>query len=410
MLNWLRKLASDEREPPRVYIYHVDHEHDRTYTENITEYLQGQGVVCVSIEMRASGLRPELQLCLDDRATAVLGFNTTLDHSWLPSGSFLAAAEKCGTPVLQWILDHPSARWGEFYSSTAGNSRYLLNTEQECRYFEKYCLPGASTAATGGVGPNRRSRLLRLTREGFDRRQFECMVPLSLHRVRGIAENEAALNALEPPLAEAASAAVAGAKFDLSEPLETHVDAALAARNCAIPPAQFNAICQIVEQSVQTTRRLKIFSVAKRYRLLVQSDESAVPYFANSGAMLETNVGMQYTLARMHTCRSVLSVSPINEMIHDRTMNAVNAGCVAILEDSPTSRAIFEHGKNALLFRYDDDSIRECLNVVCHEPDRAFAIAQAGMKLRDDPRLRFGHFHNLLDLARGNARDAATRR
>lgn len=403
MLNWLRQLTGEQPAPPKVYIYHVDHEHDRTYAENIVEYLEGHGVVCVSIEMRTHGLRPELQLCLDDQPAAVLGFNTTLDHSWLPSGSFLAGAEESGTPVLQWILDHPSARWGEFYASTTSNSRYLLNTEQECRYFEKYCLPGASTAPMGGVGPNRRSRLLRLTREGFDRRQFECMIPLSLRRVRGIEENEAALNALEPPLAEAARAAIALAKFDLSEPLENHVDAALAARNCVIPPARFNAICQIVEHSVQTIRRLKIFSVAKRYQLLVQSDESAAPYFANSAAVLETNVGMQYTLARMPTCRSVLSVSPINEMVHDRTMNAINAGCVAILEDSPTSRTIFEHGKNALLFRYDDDSIRECLNVVCHEHDRAFAIAQAGMKLRDDPRLRFGRFHNLLDLARGSA-------
>ena len=161
-----------------------------------------------------------------------------------------------------------------------------------------------------------------------------------------------------------------------------------------------NAICQVVEHSVQTSRRLKIFSIARQYRVLVQSDESATPYFANSAAVLETNVGVQYTLARMPTCRSILSVSPAGQIFHDRTMNALNAGCVAILEDSPASRDIFEHGKNALLFHYDDDSIKECLNIVCHQPDRAFAIAQAGMKLREDPRLRFGSFHNLLDLAR----------
>ena len=405
-LKWLQRLPAEGSEPAKVYIYHVDHEHDRTYAENIIEYLHGQGVVGVSIEMRADGLRPELELCLNDRPAAVLGFNTTLDHSWLASGSFLAAAEKKGIPVLQWILDHPSARWPEFYASTSSNSRYLLNTEQECRYFEQYCLSGALTAAMGGVGPNRRSRVPRLTRQGFDQRLIDCMIPLNLHRVRSMAENEAAMNALEPPLLDAVREAIARARFDLVERLDSHIRAALAERDRVVPPATFNAICQVVEQSVQTARRLKIFSIATRYRVLVQSDESATPYFVSSAAMLETSVGMQYTLARMPICRSVLSVSPAGQIVHDRTMNALNAGCVAILEDSSASRAIFEHGTNALLFRYSDDSIEECLNIVCREPDRAFAIAQAGMKLRDDPRLRFGCFHNLLDLAR---RDASAR-
>ena len=226
------------------------------------------------------------------------------------------------------------------------------------------------------------------------------MIPLSLHRVRGIAANEAALAALEPAHAAAARDAIVSARCDLAGTLDRHVETALAGRNCPVPAAAFNAICHVVEQAVQTFRRLKIFAVAKKYRVLVQSDESAIPHVAGGAAVLETGVGMQYTLARIPTCRAVLSVSPINEMIHDRTMNALNAGCVAILEDNPASRRIFEHGRNALLFRYGDDSIAECLDVVCHQPDRAYAIAQAGMSLRDDPRLRFGQFHNLLDLAR----------
>ena len=131
MLDWLRKLTCNEAEPAKVYIYQIDHEHERTYTENIVEYLEGQGVVCLSIQMRADELRPELQLCLDDRPTAVVGFNSTLDHSWLSSGQFLAAAEKSGIPILQWILDHPSSRWHEFYASTAANTRFRLNSEQE---------------------------------------------------------------------------------------------------------------------------------------------------------------------------------------------------------------------------------------------------------------------------------------
>jgi hypothetical protein len=117
MLNWFRRFTRNELEPAKVYIYLIDHEHDRTYAENVVQYLESQGVLCRSIPLRADGLRPELQLCLDDHATAVLGFNSDLDHSWLMSGSFLAAAEKNKTVVLQWILDHPSSRWHEFYAS-----------------------------------------------------------------------------------------------------------------------------------------------------------------------------------------------------------------------------------------------------------------------------------------------------
>ena len=197
MQNWLRKITRQRVEPAKVYIYTIGHEHDTTYAENVIQYLESQGVLCRCIPLRADGLRPELELCLDDNATAVLGFNSTLDHSWLSSGQFLAAAEKRRTPVLQWILDHPSSRWHEFYASTTANSRFLLNSEQERQYFESYCLPGALTAAMGGVGPNRRSRIARLTRQAFMQRQFACMIPLGLHRVRSVAQNDQAMSALE---------------------------------------------------------------------------------------------------------------------------------------------------------------------------------------------------------------------
>jgi hypothetical protein len=400
MLKWLQKITGNEAEPAKVFIYTIGHEHDSIYTENITQYLECQGVLCRSIRLREDGLRPELELCLDDRATAVLGFNSTLDHSWLSSGSFLAAAEKRRIPVLQWILDHPSSRWHEFYASTAANSRFLLNSEHERQYFETYCLPGALTATMGGVGPNRRSHIGRLTRQAFMQRRFACMVPLSLHRVRSMAQNEKAMSALEAPLDDVAREAIASAQFDLSGTLHSHVTAALAARNRSLSAETLSLICQVVEQSVQTIRRLRIFSVAERFPVLIQSDSSATPHVTGSIALLETNVSMQFTLARIPTCRSVLSVSPNVDSIHDRTMNAINAGCVAILEDNVASKAVFKHGDNALLFRYDDNSIEECLDIVCNQPDRAYRIAQAGIKLRDDPRLRFGQFHNILDLAR----------
>ncbi len=400
MLGWLRRFERDSAEPAKVYVYIVDYEHDLTYVENIVQYLESQGALCRSIILRADGFRPELQLCIDDRATAVLSFNSTLDHSWLESGSFLAAAVQSGIPVLQWILDHPSSRWHDFYASTATNSRFLLNTEQERQYFQTYCLPGASTATMGGVGPNRRSRIGRLTRQAFMQRRFPCMIPLSLHRVRSMAENEEVMATLAAPLFDVARQAIVRARFDLTRPLHQNLVAALTAYNKEVPTPTFNAICQVVEQSVQTVRRLKIFDAARKFPILVQSDDSAKPYFDGATAALETNVAMQFTLARMPSCRSVLSVSPMNDMIHDRTMNALNGGCVAILEDSPVARSVFKHGKNALLFRYDDDSIEECLDIVCNRPERAYEIAQAGMALRDHPRLRFGQFHNILDLAR----------
>jgi hypothetical protein len=400
MPNWLRPFTRNEPEPAKVYIYLIDYEHDRTYAENVVQYLESRGVLCRNIPLRADGLRPELQLCLDDHATAVLGFNSDLDHSWLMSGSFLAAAEKNKTVVLQWILDHPSSRWHEFYASTAANSRFLLNSEHERQYFETYCLPGALTATMGGIGPNRRSRIARLTREAFMQRRIACMIPLSLHRVRSMAQNDEAMSALEAPLADVARTAVARARFDLIRPLHSHIAAALTEHYKSVSAQTFNSICQVVEQSVQTTRRLKIFSIARKFPILVQSDRSATPYFNGGTASLETDVGMQFTLARIPMCRSVLSVSPVNDLIHDRTMNALNGGCAAILEDNLAGKSIFKHGKNALLFRYDDDSLEECLDVVCNRPDRAYGIARAGMKLRDDPRLRFGQFHNILDLAR----------
>jgi hypothetical protein len=180
--------------------------------------------------------------------------------------------------------------------------------------------------------------------------------------------------------------------------LQSHVAAALAKFKQAAPPETFNLYCQLVEEAVQTFRRLKIFAVARKYPVLIQSDDSAAR-FVHGTASLATNVGTHLTLTRMPSCRAVLSVSPINDMIHDRTMNALNGGCVAIAEDNLASKGLLQHNLNALLFRYDDDSLEECLDIVCNQPERAYEIAQAGMQMRDDPRLRFGPFHNIIDLA-----------
>src|SRR5262249_43501524 len=153
--------------------------------------------------------------------------------------------------------------------------------------------------------------------------------------------------------------AVELARFELIQPLELHLAAILENYGLVISNQTFNACFRLVEESVQLFRRRKIFSVARDYPVVIQSDESAMPLLAGGRAMCLENVSMQFTISRMRSCRAVLSVSPLNDMIHDRTMNGWNAGCVNIVEDNLVHRSMLQHGSNALLFRYDDDSLRE---------------------------------------------------
>ena len=385
----------------KFYICHSGHEHDRTYTENVSEYLEGRGIDCKIVELNSSGQRPELQQCLDDQPIAVLGFNAQLDNSWLPTGSFLAAAAGRGVPVLQWILDHPSGRWPEFNMSTATNSRFLLSTKLSRQYFHEFCLSDALTDTTGGVGPSKRSRISGFSRDSFLRRPIECLIPISLKRAeRVIADTEATIAAFDGELANAVREAHASAKFDLMQPLQVHLIAALDRLRRAIPARTFNTCYQVLEELVQASRRLKIFEVARNFPVLIQSDETAAPYVRGAIAGFSEDIGMQATMARMLSSRAVLSVSPLNDLIHDRTMNGLNAGCVNLIEDNLAHRGVFQHGKDALLFRYEDDSLEECLDIVCNQPERACSIAAAGIALRDAVPFVNCSFHALLDLAR----------
>jgi hypothetical protein len=101
----------------------------------------------------------------------------------------------------------------------------------------------------------------------------------------------------------------------------------------------------------------------------------------------------------MRSCRSVLSVSLTNDMLHDRVVNAINAGAVAIIEDNAIHRELFHDRKNALFFRYDDDSLAQCLDLVCNRLPHAYDIARSGFCMRDDPSIRFGNFQEILGLA-----------
>jgi hypothetical protein len=385
----------------KIYICHSGHEHDRTYTENVTEYLEARGIECKILELNSSGQRPELQQCLDDRPVAVLGYNSQLDHSWLPTGSFLAAAAGQKVPVVQWILDHPSARWPEFNTSTSVNSRFLLNTKFEQQYFHQFCMPDALTDTIGGVGPSKRSRIGGLSRDSFLSRPIKCLIPISFKRYgRTLMDTHAAIVALDDPLATAVREAHASAMFDLMQPLRVHLIAALERHRQAVPDHTFNSCFHLLEELVQTSRRGKIFEVARNYPVLVQSDETATPYFQGAVAKFAQNVGMQSTMTRMQSCGAILSVSPVNDQIHDRTMNGLNAGCANLIEDNLAHRGVFQHGKNALLFRYEDDSLHECLDIVCNQPERAYSIAVSGIALRDAVPFVNCSFHAILDLAR----------
>jgi hypothetical protein len=383
-----------------IYICHGGHEHDRIYSENVTEHLTQHGIECMQIEFNEDGLRPELEQCLDGPA-AVLGFNSQLDHSWLQSGSFLGAAAHKEIPVIQWILDHPSVRWPEFSNSTPANSRFLLNSDFAKGYFDRYCMPGCMSMTIAGVGPNKRSRISGLSPEEFLRRDITCLIALSLNRAGRSAETtQAEIAVLDTSLARAVGTAVELARFDLIHPLELHLIEALKNYGLAISDQTFNTCFRLVEESVQLFRRRKIFSVARDYPVLIQSDASATPLLTGGRAIRLENISMQLTISRMRSCRAVLSVSYLNDMVHDRTMNGWNAGCANIVEDNLVHRSFLQHGINGLLFRYDDDSLRECLDIVCCQPERAHAIAEAGMVFRDDPRFRFGGFDNILALAR----------
>ena len=389
---------------PSIYIAHGAHEHDRTYSENLVKYLRARGVTCKRIELNLSPQRPELEQCLDDMPTAVLGYNAQLDHSWVSAGRFLTLAAARYLPVIQWILDHPCARWGEFHASTRRNSAYLLNTPYEERYFHRYCLPGAVTSTAGGVGANARSEAKEFSRDSFSNRPINCLIPISLSRLgRTVQQLRSAINLLDGPLSAAVDEAILNARFDLDRPLEDYLVKALDKVGATLDNKTFNYCFWLVEDSVQAIRRLKVFEVARQFPVLIQSDSGALPFLEGGVATYAVDIGMQETLNRMTSCRAVLSVSPLNDMIHDRTVNGLNAACAVIAEDNSAYRSIFQHGKNALLFRYDDDSLRECLEIVCNDPQRTFEIAQEGLKLRSNEQIPFAGFHNIVRLARRQA-------
>jgi hypothetical protein len=385
-------------------ICHTRHEHDRVYAENLCEYFGQIGVECRVFEFEAPGRWPGLRRCLNETTIGVLGINAQLDHCWIGSSDFLTAAALRQVPVIHWILDHPSARWQQFTHATVANSCFLCVSEFAAQYFRRYCLPNARVAWTASVGPNRRSRISALSREEYLARETACLIPLGLKRIGGtMAEARERLARVDPGLRAPLSEAAEQARHDLAGPLEAHLLAALARAGRELSGDDFHRCFQIVDDTVQIQRRSQIFAVAARFPVAIQTDITPPAPLSETVASISTDaqtIAMAATAERMKSCRAVLSANYANDLFHDRTQNGLNAGGAVIVEDTPVHRRLFEHGRNALLFRYDDDSLAECLDLVCHHPQRAYEIAQAGFALRDDPAVRFGGFDNILKLAR----------
>ncbi len=104
-------------------------------------------------------------------------------------------------------------------------------------------------------------------------------------------------------------------------------------------------------------------------------------------------------MARLKSARAVISASRVNDELHNRIHNGVNAGCVNIIENNAMNRSVLADGETALFFSYRDDTLREHLDLVCSNPRRAYELAQAGFALRDQALFRLSGFHKILELA-----------
>jgi hypothetical protein len=385
-----------------LYICHGRHANDLVYVENLLDFFRDTDVDVETIALSPQNPRSELMRCLHGGAIGVLGMNTQLDHAWIGSRNFLDLAAAANEPVIHWVLDHSSTRWPQFTNATAANSRFLFLSPFSERYFQRYALPGSVTSHTeANTGVSRHSRILRLRPRDFAARSYNCLIALNLRRIGGTLEDAIGRrDSLERKLASAVDQAIDSAYHDLELPIEAHLVAALLDARTTLANDRFNFCLQIVEETVQIRRRQWIFEIARQYPVLIQSDATAAPFATGGWARLETDVDMKTTFTRMKDARAVLNVSHVNDELHNRTINGLNAGCANIVEDNVIHRRLFRDGVNALFFRYDDDSLRRCLDLVCAHPERAYEIGKAGLRLRDRQPVRFGGFDNIIKLAR----------
>lgn len=403
-MHGLLALAEKARYRPRnktFYVCYGSHAHDLIYAENLLEFFRRTGTAAEAIRLQPQNPQSELLRCLSDSTLGVIGLNVQLDHSWIGSDNFLDLAAAADVPVIHWILDHTSSRWRQFTKATAQNSRFVFLSPFSERYFHRYALPGSLTACTVNTGRSYRSRVTQLTRDDFLAREIACLIPLNLRRVSGSFEDAMLRRqAFDRKLARAVDIACEQAYYDLDGPIERHLESALADTGLALDNRLFNDAFQIVEDVVQIRRRQRILEIARAFPVLIQSDESAAPFASGGKAQFEPNVSMQATLVRLKSARAVVSASRVNDELHNRIQNGLNAGCVNIIENNAVNRSVLMGGETALFFNYRDDILREHLDLVCSNPRRAYELAQAGFALRDQPLFRLSGFHNILELAR----------
>jgi hypothetical protein len=383
------------------YIAGCDHPNDRVYWENLKEFFDSIGAATRQIMLKnEGGQRPELLQCIEGDAIAVIGHNWHLDHSWIGGTPFLVRAALDGIPVIQWFHDHPSAIWPRLMHTTAKNSRFLFQSAYSERYFRRFILPMCASGWTAGTGATQYSRIAECGRDDYMGRAIKCVLPLNLRRSGGtLADAEQRLENLPGELCAAATAAIESAYHDLLAPIETHFFDDAPPPQLLDTPDLFHHCIQIIEEIVQIKRRLEVFAVAAEFPVLIQSDITPPAVTDKGVATVDLGVSMTETATRFKDARAVVSLSHVNDEVHNRTLNALNAGAVNIVEDNAAHRRFFTHGVNALLFTYGDNSLHEALDLVCSRPDRAYEIAKAAMALRDDPGLKFGGFNNFVTLA-----------
>ena len=382
-----------------LYFARPDHPNDAVYAENVLEFCGEIGHPAREIIVNCKDTSHcDLENCIADAAVFVSP-NYNLDHSCIGDRRFLDLAQAAGVPVIHWMLDHPSARWPQFECANAENSRFVFLSCDAEAYFKKFIMPGCRSGRTIGVGPNHRSRASGLSRDPFLAREIPALIPLNLRRLAGTCEEIAAqIEALPSHLRRLVAESIELNFFDLESPIESQVLSHGAASELLDNRVMLHKCVMLIEDAVQIKRRLRVFEVARNYPVLMQSDIASHHFSVTGPATLEENVSMAETNSRMQRSRAVVSVVHSNDEVHDRTLNGINAGSVNIIEDNRINRQLFRHGENALLFRYDDDSLKEALDLACFDPSSAFEIAQGGFALRDDPYFRFGGFGHLVTL------------
>jgi hypothetical protein len=153
----------------------------------------------------------------------------------------------------------------------------------------------------------------------------------------------------------------------------------------------------VVDELTQEWRRRYVFEVARAFPVLIDTDVELPALKTGGSATYIKDSHSHRTINRLFSSRAVVNVSNLGDLMHDRTLNGMNAGCANIVEDNAVHRRVFKDGVDALFFT--GIKARAELDLVCNDPERAYAIAAAGFRLRDRQPFKFGDFAKIIELA-----------